>query len=376
MSTINLVFPHQLFEASPLLDSSDPFYIIEEYLFFNQYDFHKQKIAYHRVTIKAYEKYLQSNGKIVTKIESHEPESDIRNALHYFNKKKINHIRLIDPVDNWLQKRLTNGANDVGMKLEVLDSPMFINKKEELQTFFRTDKKKFFQTKFYIEQRKKLNILIENDDKPLGGKWSFDADNRKKYPRKKQAPVIEFPTDTVYSDEKEYINKYFSENPGELGTNYPNNFKQAKDWLQVFFKTRFEEFGPYEDAIVKEEHFLHHSLLTPMMNVGLLTPKYVVQSALKYGIDHGIPINSLEGFIRQIIGWREFIRGVYEAKGSYERTLNYWGFTRKIPASFYDGTTGIEPLDTTIHKVLKTGYCHHIERLMILSNFMLLCEFD
>ena len=113
-----------------------------------------------------------------------------------------------------------------------------------------------------------------------------------------------------------------------------------------------------------------------MLNTGLLTPQFIVDEALQYASNHEIPINSLEGFIRQIIGWREFIRAVYELKGKEERTKNYWGFTRKIPASFWNGTTGIEPVDNTIKKVLATGYCHHIERLMVLGNFMLLCEFD
>jgi deoxyribodipyrimidine photolyase-related protein len=113
-----------------------------------------------------------------------------------------------------------------------------------------------------------------------------------------------------------------------------------------------------------------------MMNIGLITPKYIVEETLNFSEKHKIPLNSVEGFIRQIIGWREFIRGVYETSGSIQRTKNYWGFKRKIPESFWNGTTGIEPLDITIKKVLQTGYCHHIERLMVLGNFMVLCEFD
>jgi deoxyribodipyrimidine photolyase-related protein len=136
------------------------------------------------------------------------------------------------------------------------------------------------------------------------------------------------------------------------------------------------EFGDYEDAIVYQETILNHSLLTPMLNVGMLCPDQVLERVWTYRKTHEIPLNSLEGFVRQIIGWREFIRGVYIAKGREERTRNYWGFTRKIPASFYTGTTGILPVDETIKKLLKTGYCHHIERLMVLGNFMLLCEFD
>jgi deoxyribodipyrimidine photolyase-related protein len=116
--------------------------------------------------------------------------------------------------------------------------------------------------------------------------------------------------------------------------------------------------------------------LSPLINSGLLDPKYILHESIEFYKKNNIPLNSSEGFIRQIIGWREFIRGVYICKGSEERTKNYWGFKRKIPKSFYNGTTGIDPIDDTIKKVNKSGYANHIERLMILGNFMVLCEFD
>ena len=112
------------------------------------------------------------------------------------------------------------------------------------------------------------------------------------------------------------------------------------------------------------------------MNVGLIDPNYIVQTSVKHARKHNIPINSTEGFIRQIIGWREFIRGVYIAKGTEERTKNFWNFSRKMPAAFYNGTTGIEPFDDSVKKIIKTGYINHIERLMIVGNLMLLCEID
>jgi deoxyribodipyrimidine photolyase-related protein len=117
---------------------------------------------------------------------------------------------------------------------------------------------------------------------------------------------------------------------------------------------------------------LHHSLLSPLLNIGLLTPMQVVNAA----VAQGAPLNSTEGFIRQIIGWREFIRGVYIYTGVRERTTNFWKFSRPLPVSFYQASTGIPPLDNTIRRVLQTGYCHHIERLMILGNYMLLTETD
>jgi deoxyribodipyrimidine photolyase-related protein len=136
------------------------------------------------------------------------------------------------------------------------------------------------------------------------------------------------------------------------------------------------DFGPYEDAIVKKEIVLHHSVLTPMLNVGLISPREVIDFTLQFASANEVPMNSLEGFIRQVLGWREYIRMVYEWKGRIERTRNYWGFNKKIPMAFWMGTTGIEPLDDTIRKVRETGYCHHIERLMVVGNYMLLNEFD
>ncbi|TFG74979.1 MAG: cryptochrome/photolyase family protein, partial [Flavobacteriales bacterium] len=175
-----------------------------------------------------------------------------------------------------------------------------------------------------------------------------------------------------------YVALYFPGNPGQLDEQplYPTNDGSTYQWFDQFLKTRFHGFGDYEDAIVADASILNHSILTPMLNVGLITPDEIVNSSLTYAREHKVPLNATEGFIRQIIGWREFIRGVYESKGREERLKHFWGFDRKMPLSFYEGTTGIDPIDQTIKKVLKTGYCHHIERLMVLSNFMMLCELD
>ena len=126
--------------------------------------------------------------------------------------------------------------------------------------------------------------------------------------------------------------------------------------------------------MVQKESFLNHSIISPLLNSGLITPSEIVKKTLKFKDRY--PLNSLEGFLRQIIGWREFIRGVYLVKGTQERTTNFFKFKRKIPVSFYNATTGILPVDITIKKVQKTAYNHHIERLMVLGNFMMLCEFD
>ncbi|RCS27654.1 cryptochrome/photolyase family protein [Polaribacter sp. WD7] len=373
---VQIIFPHQLFKKTDVLQTVDTIYLVEEYLFFNQYKFHKQKIAFHRASMKAYEAFLLELNKKVVYIDAIDENSDIRLLLPKLENDGFTKIHIINPTDNWLEKHIV--ASKGNLEIIWYSNPLFINTKEDLSSFFKPSKKKFFQTSFYKSERKNRDILMDGKN-PTGGKWTFDGENRKKYPKGKIPPSIQFPEASSYHKEaNHYINTHFKENYGSLSNfvQYPINFQSAENWLTQFFEIRFHEFGVYEDSIVKEEHFLNHSLLSPLINVGLLDPLDVIHRAIYYATKNNVPINSTEGFTRQILGWREFIRGVYEAKGTEERTKNFWNFSRKIPASFYDGTTGIQPIDDVIKKVNKTAYAHHIERLMILGNFMVLCEFD
>lgn len=377
MSAVTIIFPHQLFKDNPAIKNGVPVYLVEEPLFFNQYNFHQQKLVLHRASMKFYESFLLEKGIVVHYVEASQKESDIRNLLPVLAAKGISEIIFIDPVDDWLLKRLKKAAIDSNIVLQGKTSPNFLNKMEEVDSFFE-NKKTYFQTDFYIWQRKQRKLLLDASQKPLGGKWTFDADNRVKFPKGESVPVITFPSDNKWVQEaKLYCQKYFGNNYGNADSFiYPVIFEDAEIWLQAFLEQRFQKFGIYEDAMVAKESFLYHSVLTPMLNIGLLNPQQIVEAALETASNKEIPLNSLEGFIRQIIGWREFIRIVYEREGSRQRTKNYWGFTKKIPESFWKGTTGIDPIDQVIKKVVDTGYCHHIERLMVLGNFMLLCEFD
>ena len=379
MSAVNIIFPHQLFREHPLLKNDFPIYLVEEFLFFKQYPFHKQKIAFHRATMKCFEANLKSHKRKVTYVDANENHADIRKLIPLLGEEDFTEIHFVAPVDYWLEKRIHGQCEQLKIKAIAYESPMFLNSKEDLAGFFKVDKKKYFQTSFYTEQRKKRKILVDADGNPEGGKWSYDAENRKKYPAKKIPPSIQYPdVDSYYEEAMQYVASNFSNNYGSLTEEslYPTNFETTSVWFEQFLETRFIEFGTYEDAIVAKGTILNHSVLTPMLNVGLITPQEIVDKSLLFAAENQVPINSTEGFIRQIIGWREFIRGVYEVRGREERLRHFWGFTKKIPSSFYDGTTGIYPIDQTIKKVLKTGYCHHIERLMVLGNFMVLCEFD
>jgi deoxyribodipyrimidine photolyase-related protein len=378
MKSATLIFPHQLFEQHPALAKDKFVYLVEENLFFTQYKFHKQKLVFHRASMKCYEKHLISKNYKVNYVESGSDLSDIRKLIKHLKKENFSEIHFADVVDNWLEMRIKETASLTDIMIKVYDSPGFINTEEEIRKYFNS-KKNYSQTSFYIQQRKKLGLLLEEDGKPIGGKWTFDSENRKKYPAKKIPPRITFPKQNEFIKEAtKYVNKKFPQNYGLINEDfiYPTTFDECKDWLYQFLEKRFSEFGPYEDAIVSEESILHHSLLSPLLNSGLLTPEYVIDKTLYFAERKKIAVNSTEGFLRQIIGWREFIRGIYEVEGVKQRTTNYWMFKRKIPKSFWKGETGIEPIDLTISKILKTGYCHHIERLMVLGNFMLLCEFD
>ena len=376
MKKVALIFPNQLFEISPLKNLNCDIYLVEEFLFFNHYKFHKQKIAFHRATMKNYSDYLKSQGNNIHYIDALSNLSDVRKLIPELIKNGLEDLHIIEPNDNWLEKHIKNASKDI--LVTWYDNPLFINTKDELSSFFKSSKKKFFQTSFYKQQRQSRKVLMLNG-LPKGGKLTFDSENRKKYPKNKNAPQISFPLKTTYHKEaEEYVKNHFKSNYGELNENivYPLDFSTSQAWFEQFLEKRFEYFGDYEDAIVKKEIFLNHSVLSPLINVGLLHPMSVIKQAIDFADKNDISINSTEGFVRQILGWREFIRGIYTVKGTEERTKNFWGFSRKIPSSFYSGTTGIEPMDDVISKVLSTGYAHHIERLMILGNFMVLCEFD
>lgn len=377
MNNVFIIFPNQLFKNIEILKSSSKVFLIEEYLFFKQYKFHKQKLVLHRASMLFYKEYLQEKNVSVEYIEAINENCKIENLINSIAKDDITNINIYEASDNWLEKKIKNSCLKNNIKIITHNNLSFINSVEDIEIYFK-DRVKYFQTDFYIFQRKKLNILLETATKPIGGKWSFDIDNREKYPKEKTPPKVNFPSINSYFKEAiEYVDKHFANNYGEISPSfiYPTTFIESENWLKDFLVNRFSDFGLYEDAIVDKENILNHSVLTPMLNIGLLTPKQIVDAAIEYGTKNNLPLNSIEGFIRQVIGWREFIRAVYLKKGSEERTRNYWKFNHKIPNSFYTGTTGIKPIDDVIKKVIKTGYCHHIERLMILGNFMLLCNF-
>ncbi|MBG9375721.1 cryptochrome/photolyase family protein [Panacibacter sp. DH6] len=381
---VTIIFPHQLFKQHPAIATDRAVYLVEEWLFFKQFNFHKQKLVLHRASMKQYEALLQQTGKTVTYVNATEDICDTRKLVKHLHTKKTTAIHVAELTDDWLKRRLVTACKKYKIRCIIYRTPGFLNTLEEADDYFK-EKSTYFQTDFYIAERKKRKLLLDEHDKPLGGKWTYDAENRLKFPKGETVPKLALPEAGEYTKEaRRYIEQHFADNygnalspfPSKKDTAYPVTHEDAEKWLRDFLQNRFEKFGIYEDAMVAAEHVLYHSVLTPALNIGLLTPAQVVTETINIAKHNKVPLNSVEGFIRQVTGWREFIRIVYEREGRKQRTKNYWQFNRKIPKTFWTGNTGIVPVDIVIQKVLQSGYSHHIERLMIIGNFMLLCEFN
>ncbi len=335
---------------------------------------HKMKIYLFLCSMREYRDLLKKNNYHVTYEKLDDPNNFkkkyIESLKDHIKKNNIKRLFVFDIVDKFFNKQIMNLSNHIEIKL--IKSPMFMLEINELENFY-SNNKNLRMVSFYQMMRKKFNLLIDIDQKPIGGKWSFDDMNRKPIPKDEVIPKNPNFNESYYSkDIKLIINDFFKSHPGQI-TNlwFPTNRSKALRLLDEFIKLKFKKFGDYEDAINSNDNFLYHSCLSSSLNLGLITPIDIIDKVKNL---KNIPLNSLEGFIRQIIGWREFIRLVYHLKSEMQEKENFWKHKRKLKNCWYEGTTGIPPLDDSIKNCLKYGYVHHIPRLMILSNIMNLCK--
>jgi deoxyribodipyrimidine photolyase-related protein len=369
---VRLVFPHQLFVTHFETDPSTIFVLIEDDLYFRQYKFHKQKLVLHRASMQSFAQALTQDGRPVECLESSPQQSSMTALAELLNRLNVDQASYYELTDDWLTCRLTKLLHDGGVKATQLESPGFLTSLVQVDEFF-SQRSPRMQT-FYEWQRKRLGILIEADGTPVGGKWSFDESNRKKLPKSLVMPPP-YSRNTAPEVEvaKSWVEVEFATNPGRLDSfEYPTTHAGAESLLQAFIHDRLPLFGPYEDAISSHERQIFHSLLSPLLNIGLLTPQQVLDAVVSFSDTHPVPIESLEGFIRQLIGWREYMRATYLRHGRSMRQGNYFDFSGRLSADWWTGTVGLEPVDNVIKTVLDSGYAHHIERLMILGNLMVL----
>ena len=371
MKEASVIYPHQLFLENSVLAKNRIIYLVEEPLLMGEFPIHRQKMMFHRLSMSAYRETLEEQGYEVIYLEANELEKT-EDVFKRIKTDGVQRIHVSDTTDFWLEKRIKKHCRQHGIELERYESQLFFLSKEEAINRFVDSKK--HMARFYKKMRIDKNILM-NGPEPVGGKWSFDEENRKKLPRGHVPPedMKMFSDDTNVDEARNWIkNLQDIERYGDADYWLPYTHAAAKQWLDDFIQERFTNFGTYEDALSVEHNRIYHSAISTLLNVGLLDINHVLGKILEQ--ESEIPINSLEGFVRQIIGWREFMRASYEVDGSVMRTHNFFNHTNKLPQSFWTGDTGIDPVDHAIKKALKYGYNHHIDRLMVLGNVMLLSE--
>ncbi len=272
-----------------------------------------------------------------------------------------------------MEAKLHSTCETYGLRRDVIPSPKFMTTAEAFAQY-RAEHKRLFMADFYRWQRKRLGILVDAEGQPAGGQWSFDEANRKKLPKGHVPPPLTMPVQNPHTPAvAALVDEHFPANPGDSRDFWlPTTNEGAEAALEAFLAERFSLFGDYEDALSVTYGTIYHSLLSPLLNLGLITPTYVIERALAYGQAHDIPLNSVEGFVRQVIGWREFIRGAWRTLPQSHWQQNFWQHEHRLADCWYDGTTEIPPLDDAIRRARDTGYNHHIERLMVVGNLMLL----
>ena len=370
--TLRLILGNQLFPLEMQnIEDGETVFMCEDSGLCTYEKHHKSKIALFFNAMRSFRDSLEAANIdcIYYDFNNKFEDSYIKKLSSEIKDNKFSCIRFFEIEDKPFENEVMQMISDLDIKCEVLNTPMFLDSRESFKNFVG-DKKFLLQANYYKKARKEMDILIENQ-KPVGGKWSFDDENRKKLPKGYIIPKLPVIKERGDSDEiSNFINTEFNDHPGNINNIFPYTTEQALDWLDTFFEERFKDFGPYEDAIFMGEHFQLHSALSSSMNLGIITPQQIITKAKDYAEANDIPLNSLEGFVRQIIGWREFIRGIYQNFSEKMIDANYWNHNRKLSEAWYTGDTGIAPLDDAIKGALEFGYTHHINRLMVLASIM------
>ncbi|MDC3049931.1 cryptochrome/photolyase family protein [Candidatus Pelagibacter sp.] len=354
------------------------FFMAEDYQLCTYEKHHKQKILLFLSCMRSHADRLKKN-KFKLEYSSIEDKSfklDYTEKLKKIIKaKKIKEISSFEIEDKFFENKITNFLKKEKIKWNIIQTPMFLNSREKFKNYLSKSKKPFMAV-FYKETRRDLDILMKKNGNPEGGKWSFDEENRNKLPKNISIPKFPKINETVHTKKlKILIDKNFKSHPGNtkdfwFATEYDDVIKL----LNFFIKEKSNLFGDYEDAVDQKDNILFHSALSPYINLGLITPEFIIKKILDFHSKNKIRLNSLEGYIRQVIGWREFMRGIYQSYSKEMETRNFFKQNRKMKNSWYEGTTGLPPLDYAIKNAVNYGWSHHIERLMILSNIMNLCE--
>lgn len=369
-----LIFPNSLFENNALITDKSKVFIVEHKVFFEEYDYHKMKLVLHRASMKKYEQYIKKKYKCKTEYINFN-----KNLGDVLKKIKNKTLDIYDPADHLAEADIRSICKKHNITLNMYDTQLFMEKKEDLLDYAKKNgDKNFNHASFYAYQRKKYSILLKDNSKPMGDKWSFDIKNRLPFPKKFKANHVPKSnnSDPFVKEAITYVEKFFPNNPGITDNFiYETDHKGALNVFNSFLRTRLRNFGPYQDAVSSEIPFGYHSLLSSCLNIGLITPEHVIKQTEKYGRKNKIPLESLEGFIRQILGWRSIVYLMYITNRTKMEKSNHFNHKKKLDKSiWYDNkySTEFKIMDDMINKTVKYAYLHHIERLMYVGNFFLL----
>lgn len=285
-------------------------------------------------------------------------------------------IRVTEPGEWRVAAMMAEWAAQTRLPVEILPDDRFLCSRDEFAAWAEA-RRTLVMEDFYRAMRRRTGVLMAGG-KPVGGRWNFDSDNRKRAPRGLAGPVrAGFAPDTVTTDVLTLVAERFADHFGDLdGFAWPVTRAQARAALDGFVRDALPRFGDYQDAMVDGDDLLFHSLLSPALNLGLLLPSDLIDAALA-AFDAGCaPLNAVEGFVRQVLGWREYVRGIYWREGPGYMARNALGATRDLPAFYWEGGSGMRCLDTAVEATRRRAHAHHIRRLMVLGNFALLAGVD
>ncbi|MBU3713740.1 MAG: cryptochrome/photolyase family protein [Ferruginibacter sp.] len=339
---------------------------------------HIQKVIGFFAAMRDFAKELQQLNHHVIYIKLNDKNNLQRfdkNCLFLIEQYNFTKFEYQLPDEYRLDLHLKSFANELSIPFTVYDSEHFYTSRNELGDLF-AGKKSYLMETFYRYMRKKHKVLVDMDDKPLNGKWNFDEANRKKLPKshKPLSPLL-FSND-VSGIELEIIQSKIN-TIGSVNSKafiWPVNRSQSLILLNFFVENCLQFFGTFQDAMVPHEWSLYHSRLSFSLNIKLISPKEVVDKAIDFYFKNpeSIAFHQLEGFVRQIIGWREYMRGIYWLKMPEYSHLNFFNHTASLPQWFWTGKTKMNCLKHAVSQSLEFAYAHHIQRLMITGNFALL----
>ena len=337
---------------------------------------HQAKIALFLSAMRHFAQSLKALKYPITYVED-TPLSIVDALKEKLQKDNIRHLICVEPGEWRLKQQIEAVASELSISLEMREDEHFFCTHQEFIDW-TAGKKELRLEYFYRLMRKRHNILVDAEGNPEGGQWNFDQDNRKPYPKKGPGMIDEpvmFEPDTITQEVIAFVKKTYPKHPGSLEAfRWPVNREQALEALNYFVEYRLRNFGVYQDAMWTDTPYGWHSILSSSLNLKLLNPREVIAAVLIAWKKHSLDLSTVEGFIRQILGWREFVRGMYYLDMPGMAQDNYYGHQRALPKWYWDGKTNMACMKDAIGQTLKYGYAHHIQRLMVTGNFALLAE--